>query len=96
MASDALSVPMIGRFWATLLNTCRNMMRGVRTPTTRAASTYGSVFTDSVALRMTRKYCGTKITVIEIAADMMPPNAPLDPPESTIETTMASSSDGNA
>ena len=48
-----------------------------------------------VALRIRRKYCGMKTTVIDIAAAMMPPNAPLLPPESTIETTMASSSDGN-
>ena len=96
MASEALRVPMIGRFCATLLNTWRNMMRGVRTPTTRAASTYGSVLTDSVALRMTRKYWGTKITVMEIAADRMPPTAPLEPPDSTMETTIASSRDGKA
>ena len=36
-----------------------------------------------------------KTTVIEMAAAMMPLNAPLLPPDSTIETTMASSSDGN-
>ena len=47
-----------------------------------------------VALRISRKYCGMKTTVIDIAAAMMPLNAPLVPPDSTIETTIASSRDG--
>ena len=47
-----------------------------------------------VALRIRRKYCGMNTTVMEIAAAMIPPNAPLLPPESTIETTIASSRDG--
>ncbi len=87
---------MTGSDDETLEKMCLRRMRGVRTPTTRAESTYGSTLTAIVALRMTRKYCGMNTTVIEIAAAMMPPNALLLPPESTIATTIASSSDGNA
>ena len=46
--------------------------------------------------RTTRKYCGMKTTVIEIAAAMMPGQRPDWPPLIAIAATMASSSVGKA
>ena len=48
--------------------TCRNMMRMLEAPITLADSTNGSALIRTVSARMTRKYCGTNTTVIEMAA----------------------------
>ena len=65
-------------------------------PVTRAASTNGSTLIASVALRTTRKYCGTNTAMIATDADRMPPSVPDCPATRTIDTTIASSSDGIA
>ncbi len=42
---------------------------------TRADSTNGSAFTRTTSARITRKYCGTNTTVIEIAVARIPPHS---------------------
>ena len=97
IASEALSVPMTG-------SDGRDVGEDVLAQDARRAHAddLGGV---DVRLGLDRRAsrcgspgstAGTKTTVIEIAAARMPPNAPLLPPETTIETTIASSSDGNA
>lgn len=64
---------MTGSEEVTLERMCRNKIRGVPAPVTLAASTKGSCFTPTVALRTTRKYCGTKTAMMAMAAASMPP-----------------------
>ena len=85
-----------GSVRVALLKTWRPMMRMLEAPTTLADSTYGSAFSRMVSARITRKYCGTNTTVIEIAAATMPPQKLDWPWLMTIDITIASSSDGKA
>jgi hypothetical protein len=96
IASDALSVRIRGRLRVALRRTCLNMMRPVLLPLTLADSTNASALSLVASARTTRKYCGTYTTVIEMPAETMPPQRLDWPPLMTIETTMASSSEGNA
>ena len=73
MASEAFSVKISGSVRVAFLKICRHMMRAVEAPTTLADSTKGSAFSRMVSARMTRKYCGMKTTVMEMAAARMPP-----------------------
>ncbi len=79
-----------------LRSTCLARMRRVEVPITWADSTYGSALIRSVSARVTRKYCGTNTTLIARAAARIPPRKLDCPPEITIETTIASSSEGKA
>ena len=96
IASEELSVKMSGSVRVALRSTWRNMMRLFDAPSTFADSTYASALMRTVSARITRKYCGMKTTVIEIAAASTPPQRLDCPPEMTIAITIASSSDGNA
>ena len=87
---------MTGSDDVTLDRMCRNRIRGVLAPVTRAASTNGSALIATVALRTTRKYCGTNTAMIATAALRMPPTVPDCPAETTTDTTIANSSDGIA
>ncbi|SHU70993.1 Uncharacterised protein [Mycobacteroides abscessus subsp. abscessus] len=49
-----------------------------------------------MALRTTRKYCGTKTAMMAMAAASMPPPVLDCPPVTAIDTTMASSNEGMA
>src|SRR5262249_41139281 len=89
-------VMITGSDEVTLARMWRNRIRGVLAPVTRAASTNGSTLTDSVALRTTRKYCGTNTAMIATDADRMAPILPDCPGAITIDTTIANSSDGIA
>ena len=94
--AEAFSVRISGRLRVALRSTCLNMMRGVLLPTTLADSTNASDLSRTASARTTRKYWGTNTTVIEIPAERMPPQRLDWPPLMTIETTIASSSEGNA
>lgn len=96
IASEAFSVNTSGNDRVELRITCVNMIRQRLAPTTRADSTKASALTRTTSLRTTRKYCGMNTTVIDSAADQMPPHRLDWPPEMTIDMTIASSSDGNA
>lgn len=96
IASDALSVKISGRLRVALRRTWRSMIRHVEVPITRAASTYASCLRRTVSARTTRKYCGMKTTVIEIAVAMTPLKNSARPPEMTIAATIASRSEGKA
>ena len=63
---------------------------------TLADSTNASALIRTVSARITRKYCGMKTTVIEMAAARMPPQRLDWPPLMTMAITIASSSDGKA
>ena len=72
------------------------MMRDVDAPITFADSTNASALTRTTSERTTRKYCGMKTTVIDMAAAMMPGQSPDCPPLIAIAATIASRSVGNA
>src|SRR6478752_384983 len=72
IASAPFSVMITGSDEVTLDSMWRNRIRVVLAPVTRAASTNGSTLTASVALRTTRKYCGTNTAMIATDADRMP------------------------
>ncbi len=74
----------------------RVMIRMLDAPTTLADSTKGSALSRIVSARMTRKYCGMKTTVMEIAAARMPPHRLERPPLMTMAMTIATSRDGKA
>ena len=74
----------------------RNKMRSTGEPITRADSTKGSAFRRTTSARITRKYWGTKTTVIEPAVAKMPPQKLERPPLMEIARTMAISSEGKA
>ena len=96
IASEEFSVKISGSVLVELRSTCRNMIRPWLAPTTLADSTYASDLIRTTSERMTRKYCGMKTTVIEIAAARMPPQRLDWPPEMTMAMTIASSRDGKA
>ena len=96
IASEALSVTMSGSVRVELRSTCRNMMRGVDAPITRADSTNASLLTRTTSARTTRKYCGMKTTVMDAAAAMIPGQRPDWPLLMAMATTIASSRVGNA
>ena len=96
IASDAFSVKISGSVRVAFLKMCRPMMRMLEAPTTLADSTYGSAFSRMVSARMTRKYCGTNTTEMEMEQATMPPQKLDWPWLMTIDITMARSSDGKA
>ena len=85
-----------GSVRVALRKMCLAMIRTLEAPTTLADSTKGSAFSRTVSARITRKYCGMKTTVMEIAAAMIPPHRLDWPCEITMDITMASSSEGKA
>src|SRR5699024_5975019 len=93
MASAAFNVPITGTFWMTLLDRYLVMMVRFGAPIARAASTYVASFALTVVLRTTRKYCGMYMTVMAMAAAVIPPPSRS---ENRNENTIAINRDGNA
>ena len=96
IASEAFSVKISGSVRVAFLKMWRPMMRMLEAPTTLADSTYGSALSRMVSARITRKYCGTNTTEMEMEQATMPPQKLDWPSLMTIDITMASSSDGKA
>lgn len=94
MASDALSVIIVGTVRKEFGKICLKIIFVGLLPMSRAASTKGSCFMRRTSDRTMRKYCGTNTTVIAHEAERIPEMKSDFPPEIMIETKIAIKRDG--